>query len=316
MRVLVTGGAGFIGGNLVHTLLAAGHEPGIIDDFSTGSIANVHPAAWMRSLDITGPELGEAIAQFAPEAVVHLAAQVDVTASVTDPDRDRLVNVEGSRAVAAAARDAGATRFVTASSAAVYGPDAPIPTPEDAVKAPSNPYGEHKLASEGAVAEAFGGDDRQFAVLRFSNVFGPRQSWRGEGGVVAIFAHRMLTGQTPVVYGDGAQTRDLIYVGDVCDAIILALTRVTPLADRAGPDGPAYNISTGGRTTIEALAGMMAQMTGYEGSIDHAPARPADVPDSALDPTKARGAFGFSAHTELAAGLAQTVRWFAHQLNA
>jgi len=312
MRVLVTGGAGFIGGNLVHILLKAGHEAGVIDDLSTGSMANLHPAAWSRVLDICDPALSAAVAEFAPEAVVHLAAQVDVTASVADPAFDHRVNVEGTRAVAAAARDAGARLMLAASSAAVYGPDAEVPTPESAAKAPFNPYGEHKLIGEAVLAETFAGEGRDFASLRFSNVYGPRQSALGEGGVVAIFARRMVQGDTPVIYGDGGQTRDFIYVADVCSAIVTAMGFGGSLA-REGADGHAYNISTGARIDVESLAGLLGRATGYEGPVCHEAQRPGDVRDSALDPAKAFDVLGWKAAVELGAGLQQTARWFARQ---
>ncbi len=312
MRVLVTGGAGFIGSNLVHTLVTGGHDVSVIDDLSSGSVANLHPAAAMRTLDVCAPGLAAAVAEIAPEAVVHLAAQVDVARSIADPEKDRRVNVEGTRAVAAAAREAGARLMLFASSAAVYGPDVPVPTLETAAKGPANPYGLHKLEAESVVAEQFGGPGRDLAIMRFSNVYGPRQSYTGEGGVVALFANRMLAGETPVVYGDGGQTRDFIYVGDVVAFVLDALTARGHLAEE-GVDGPAYNVSTGATTTVDLLAGLMRQISGYTGPVEHGPERHGDVRDSALDPTKALEVLGWRAGAELFQGLQHTIAWFARE---
>lgn len=309
MRVLVTGGAGFIGSNLVHVLLSAGHETGVIDDLSSGTVANLHPAAWFRCLDVDGPGLTAAVLEFSPEAVVHLAAQVDVASSVADPEHDRRVNVDGTRAVASAAREAGARRLLFSSSAAVYGPDVPVPTPETAPKGPANPYGEHKLQAEGVVAREFGGRGRDFAVMRFSNVYGPRQRSEGEGGVVAIFADRMTAGTSPVIYGDGGQTRDFIHVGDVVSFMLSAL-EAPDLPAGEGADGPAFNVSTGAGISVDELVAAMRRVSGYHGSVEHAPERPGDIRHSSLDPAKARETLAWSAEVELATGLAQTVGWF------
>lgn len=310
MRVLITGGAGFIGSNLAWTLLTGDHEVGVIDDFSTGHLENLHPAAWFRTLDITGPELPDAVAAFAPEVVVHLAAQTSVPVSVADPERDRFVNVEGTRAVARAALACGARRVLSASSAAVYGEPETLPLPETARKAPTNPYGSSKLEAEGVLAAELRGTATDFASLRFANVFGPRQDAKGEGGVVAIFASRMQQKETPVVYGTGAQTRDFIYVGDVVGAIIAALLAENPLAGD-GADGPAYNISTGTETSVDELASALRLATRYMGGIEKLPAREGDIERSVLDPSKARETFGWEAHAPFDTALGRTVGWFA-----
>ncbi|MDP2181337.1 MAG: NAD-dependent epimerase/dehydratase family protein, partial [Actinomycetota bacterium] len=200
MRILVTGGAGFIGSNLVHAL-SGEHEVGVIDDLSTGSIEDLHPAAWFRKLDILDPAFPALIAEFGPHAVVHLAAQASVTESLRDPERDWQVNAEGTRMVAAAAAAAGAKRMISASSAAVYGEPSVVPLSEDAHKAPANPYGRSKLAAEQFLAEEIVSTAVDFASFRFSNVYGPRQDWRGEGGVVAIFCARLAAGERPIIFG-------------------------------------------------------------------------------------------------------------------
>lgn len=310
MRILVTGGAGFIGSNLVHALIG-GHELGVIDDLSTGRMDNVHPAAWFRRLDILDGSLAEAISAFAPEVVVHLAAQASVAESFRDPERNRAVNVDGTVAVASAASAAGARVVLSASSAAVYGEPSELPLGEVAAKVPTNPYGRSKLEAEAALAECLAGTGTDFASLRFSNVYGPRQDWRGEGGVVAVFAARMTAGEPPTINGDGSQTRDFVYVGDVIGALLAAIEGDERLATGPGPDGPAYNVSSGQETSVETLARLMRAPARYTGPVEHGPAREGDVARSALDPAKASQVFGWRAEVPLERGLAVTVSWFA-----
>jgi UDP-glucose 4-epimerase len=313
MRVLVTGGAGFIGSNLVHALIGGGHEVGVIDDFSTGAVANLHPAVWLRHMDILDPTMPDAVAEFAPDAVVHLAAQTDVTRSIADPDRDRAVNVDGTVAVARAAAAAGARRMLSASSAAVYGVPEALPLREDAPKRPANPYGASKLAAESALAETLAGTGVDFACMRFSNVYGPRQDWRGEGGVVAIFASRLAAGEKPVIYGDGRQTRDFIYVGDVVAFVYEALEFEGSLA-RPGSDGPAYNVSTGQPTSVAQVAAYLSAASRVLKTPDYRDAREGDIADSVLDPAKASATLDWAAMQQLDNGLAVTWRWMCASL--
>ena len=313
MRVLVTGGAGFIGSNLVHALIAGGDTVAVVDDLSTGTVANLHPAAAFRSMDILDPALAQVIADFAPEAVVHLAAQTDVQRSIADPERDRAVNVDGTVAVARAAAAAGARLMLSASSAAVYGDPEALPIPETAPKRPINPYGASKLAAESALARALEGTGVDFACMRFANVYGPRQDWRGEGGVVAILGARFAAGERPVVFGDGTQTRDFIYVGDVVAFILDALDAEAPLAG-GSPDGPAYNVSTGTATSVEQVASYLRAISGVLVGIDHGPARGGDIRHSVLDPTKAAAALEWRAAQPIESGLAITWRWLSANL--
>lgn len=313
MRVLVTGGAGFIGSNLVHALMTGAHEVGVIDDFSTGTPANVHPAAWLRHMDILDPALPEVVAEFAPEFVVHLAAQTDVSRSLADPERDRAVNVDGTVAVARAAAAAGARRMLSASSAAVYGAPESLPVAEGAPKRPANPYGASKLAAESALADTLEGTGTDFASMRFANVYGPRQDWRGEGGVVAIFAARLAAGERPVIFGDGRQTRDFIFVGDVIAFIVEALESEAPLAGPM-PDGPAYNVSTGHGTSVAQIAAYLSAVSHVMKQAECRDAREGDVADSALDPAKAAAALGWSATQPIENGLAFTWRWMCANL--
>lgn len=314
MRVLITGGAGFIGSNLSWALVSAGNEVGIVDDLSTGKAENVHPHAWFRALDILDPAFPELVAEFGPDAVVHLAAQASVSVSMRDPERDRAVNADGTRIVAAAARAAGARRVVSASSAAVYGEPAEedLPLSESAPKAPANPYGASKLAAESLLAEELDGTGVDYASFRFSNVYGPRQDAHGEGGVVAIFCGRMAEGKTPVIYGDGTQTRDFIFVGDVVGAIMSAIESPETLAG-AGPDGAAYNVSTGIETSVNELLMALQDAAGVAASAHYAPARDGDVDRSSLDPSKAARVFGWRAHQLIEGGAQMTWNWFAAQ---
>jgi UDP-glucose 4-epimerase len=313
MRILVTGGAGFIGSNLVHALVSAGHVAFVIDDLSTGSVANVHPSAHFRTLDILDPTVGDVMAEFAPDAVVHLAAQTDVQRSIVDPARDRAVNVNGTAAVARAAAAAGARKVLSASSAAVYGDPEVLPLTETAAKRAANPYGVSKLDAEMALARALEGTGIDFASMRFSNVYGPRQDWRGEGGVVAILGSRFASGQTPVVFGDGRQTRDFIYVGDVVAFILEALETSSPLAGEM-PDGPAYNVSTGVATSVEQVASYLRALSLVPLAVEHQPAREGDIVHSVLDPAKATRTLGWQARQPIEDGLAITWRWLAANL--
>jgi len=312
MRVVITGGAGFIGGNLVHALLGGGAEVTVIDDLSTGSIANVHPATMFRCLDVLSSDAAEAIVDARPDVVIHLAAQVSVAASLADPAFDRAVNVEGTRAVAQAAVAAGAKRVLAASSAAVYGEPQELPLVESSPTGPAVPYGASKLEAESVLAEVLRPAGVDFASLRFANVYGPRQRAEGEGGVVAEFASRMARGETPVIFGSGRQTRDFIYVADVVNACVMAAVFEGVLA-RPGQNGPAYNISTGRATSVNTLAEGLRIAMRYPGTVEWAPAREGDVEESVLSPAKAAEVFGWSAAVELQAGLAATGTWFMQQ---
>jgi UDP-glucose 4-epimerase len=309
VRVLVTGGAGFIGANLVRALLSGGHETFVVDNLSTGSPDNLDPRAGFRKVDILDDEISSVMREFAPEVVVHLAAQASVTVSIREPELDRAINAEGTRRVAAAARDAGARRVISASSAAVYGEPDELPLVETSAKRPSNPYGASKLEAEGLIAAELSGTETDFASVRFSNVYGPRQDAYGEGGVVAIFCARIRDGEQPVVFGDGRQTRDFIYVGDVVSALVEAAAFEGTLA-RTDAAGAAFNISTGDRTSVESLLLALRQASGYLGPAQYEPPRDGDVLHSCLDPHRAASVFGWKANVALQSGMAATWRWF------
>lgn len=310
MRVVVTGGAGFIGSNLTFALLAGGNQVLVIDDLSTGSLDNLDPRADFRKLDILDESLPEVFESFGPDAVVHLAAQASVTVSLRDPERDRAVNAEGTRRVAAAAARTCTRRMVSASSAAVYGEPESLPLREDARKQPLSPYGSSKLEAESLLARELDGTGVDHASFRFSNVYGPRQDAAGEGGVVAIFCDRIRRKEMPVIFGDGRQTRDFIYVGDVVAAILSALAFEGRLASD-GPDGASYNISTGVRTSVDELLMALRVAASWFGPAEHSEPREGDILHSALDPSRAREVFGWRANVELEAGASMTWRWFS-----
>lgn len=310
MKIIVTGGAGFIGSNLVHALLGGGHRVMVVDDLSTGSMDNIDPRSEFLKLDILDETLPAVFSAFQPDAVVHLAAQASVSASVADPERDRAVNAMGTQAVAGAARQAGALRVLSASSAAVYGEPEVLPLPETARKGPQSPYGASKLEAESLLAAELRGTGVDFAALRFSNVYGPRQDAGGEGGVVALFCDRIRRGEAPMIFGDGRQTRDFIYVGDVVAAILTALESDGALAGE-GEDGPAYNISTGSRVSVEELLMALRVAAAFFGPATYEAAREGDIVDSSLDPAKALSVFGWSSRVELESGIAMTWRWFS-----
>jgi UDP-glucose 4-epimerase len=305
MRAFVTGGAGFIGSNLVDALVDRGDHVEVLDDLSTGSTANLEAAvargAVLHEADIRdGERLAELVAAAAPDVIFHLAAQIDVRRAVADPGFDAQVNVGGTINVLEAARRAGVRRVVNSSTGgAIYGDAGTIPTPEDHLAAPMAPYGQSKLAAEGYLglyARLYG---LSAASLRYANVYGPRQDPHGEGGVVAIFCGKLAEGGTPVAFGDGRQTRDFIYVGDVVSANLAAAQ-----SDWAG----ACNVGTGTETSVvELAAALRALGNGAPFELSYAPARTGEIVRSAVDPALAREVLGWRAEVALPEGLERTL---------
>ncbi len=313
MRAVVTGGAGFIGSTLVDRLLAEGHAVDVVDDLSTGSLANLADARADRGhelsvhqLDIRSPEVVDLLARRRPEVVFHLAAQADVRVSVARPAFDAEVNVLGSINVLEGARAAGARKVVFASSGGtIYGdPDpADLPVTESHPQQPISPYG---------VAKKVVGDylhayrvlhDLEFTALALANVYGPRQDPHGEAGVVAIFAGKLLAGGPCTIFGDGSQTRDFVYVDDVVDAFVRAASRGS---------GVLCNIGTATETSVLDLYRVMAAAAGREELAPVlAPARPGELARSALDPARARLHLGWAPWTTLEDGARAVLRWFA-----
>lgn len=296
--MLITGGAGFIGSHIVAKLAAKNWPVVVADDLSSGLAANIHPSARLEVLDIAKDDLRPLFAAERFDAVIHLAAQTAVPKSVAAPDFDCAVNILGTVNVLEACRHTGVSRIIFASSAAVYGNADAIPLPEDAAGQPTSFYGLSKLTVEKYLHlyhELFGLD---YIVLRYANVYGERQGDGGEGGVVSIFARRLAAGQTIDIFGDGSQTRDFVYAGDVAEANCLAL--VTPAANAV------YNISTTSETSVNELAAFMAKIAGCQLRLNHLPPREGDIYRSTLDNRAAVAQLGWQPSTPLLTGLAAT----------
>lgn len=311
MRALVTGGAGFIGSTLVDRLLAEGHSVDVIDDLSSGSLANLAEARADRGhdlkvhqIDIREPGVVDLIARREPEVVFHLAAQADVRVSVARPAHDASINVIGSLQVLEGARLAGARKVVFASSGGtIYGEPAPseLPVKESHPQQPVSPYGVAKKVVTDYLHAYRELHSLEFTSLAMANIYGPRQDPHGEAGVVAIFAGLLLEGKPCTVFGDGQQTRDFVYVDDAVDAFVRA-------ADRGS--GLLCNIGTGTETSVNDLYAAMAAAAGTDAAPQHAPARPGELARSCLDPSRAALHLGWEPWTDLSTGVTEVLRWF------
>ena len=309
MNVLVTGGAGFVGSHVVDRLLAASHTVHVLDNLATGRRERVPAAARRHVCDLRDARLDTVITAVRPAVVVHVAAQAAVSRSVSDPRHDASVNVLGTIALLESCRRAGVPRTVYISpGGAAYGDTDVLPTPEDHPIRPASPYGISKVTAERYLEVWAALTGASGLTLRLANVYGPRQDPAGEAGVIAIFASRLLSGVRCVVNGDGDQTRDYVYVGDVADAVALAVS---------SPDAVGIaNIGTGIETTVNDLYRRLARLTNVRGDAEHAPAKPGEQRRSVLDATRAKSLLGWSATTPLDEGLTQTVAWFRKELNA
>jgi UDP-glucose 4-epimerase len=303
VKVLITGGAGFIGSHVADALILAGHAVAIVDDLSTGNRAWLPSKAAFYELDIRSEELGKVFATERPDAVSHLAAQASVGRSVTDPAFDASVNIGGGLNLLDCCRRFDVRRMIYSSSGgAGYGDTDQIPTSEDHPTRPASPYGITKVAME-QYLEAWGALWGLTGVsLRYANVYGPRQNPHGEAGVVAIFCSRLLAGQPLVINGDGQQTRDFVHVSDVAAANLLALER----ADVAGQ----VNIGTGVETSVNAICDGLSNAAGSRVETVHAPERPGEQRRSCLSPKLAGRLLGWRPTVRLDDGLAQTLEHF------
>src|SRR3954467_3764520 len=302
MRTIVTGGAGFIGSNLVDALLERGDEVTVIDNLSTGRESNLEQArgngARLERADIRdGGAMRELVAAARPEVVFHLAAQIDVRKSVADPGFDARTNIEGTVNLLEAARQAGVRRFVnTSSGGAIYGVQEQLPTPEDTLPAPMAPYGASKYGAEvycGLYERLHGSS---VCSLRYGNVYGERQDPLGEAGVIAIFCGRLLAGRQPTVYGTGKQTRDYVYVGDIVSANLAAGERQA---------GGGFNIGTGRETDVLEIVRILAELSGSGDGFEpeFAPARLGELERSSIDVSRAREELGWEARVGLEEGM-------------
>jgi UDP-glucose 4-epimerase len=303
MKVLVTGGAGFIGSHVADLYLANGYEVVIVDDLSTGRLSNLNPDARFYQLDIRSPRLAEVFEAERPDFVNHHAAQMDVRRSMADPFFDAEVNVLGSLNVIECAKRYGVQRIVYISTGgAVYGEPEYLPCDEGHPINPICPYGASKHTVEHYLFLYHANYGLRSTVLRYPNVYGPRQDPHGEAGVVAIFTGQMLAGQPVVINGDGEQVRDFVYVGDCARANLLALT--------LSPEFAIYNLGSGRGTSVNQIFAGLQQATGYERAPRYGPAKLGETRQIYLDAARARRQLGWLPITTLEQGLAQTVAYF------
>jgi len=303
MKILVSGGAGFIGAHSVRALLDAGHAVQAVDDLSHGRREALPAGASLEVLDVRSPELLARVAALRPDAVLHLAAQMDVRKSVADPLFDASVNVLGTLNLLEAARRAGAKRFVFASSGgAIYGEQEVFPAPESHPRRPASPYGVSKLCAEEYVAHYRLAHRLSTLSLRYANVYGPGQDPQGEAGVVAIFCGKLTKGESPTINGDGLQTRDYVHVSDVARANRLAIESQAP---------GVLNIGTGRECDVVTLARLLASALGARPDFRHGPPAPGEQRRSVVDAAAAASVLGWKPEVALEQGLRDTAEWFA-----
>jgi UDP-glucose 4-epimerase len=309
VKALVTGGAGFIGSTLSDRLLAEGWDVDVVDDLSTGSLANLADARSLGTgkfsfhrLDVRSPAITDLVTHRKPDVVFHLAAQADVRVSVARPVFDAEVNILGTLNVCQGAVAAGTQKVVfAASGGTLYGTPEHLPVTEGHPQRPESPYGVAKKAAGDYLHYYREIHNLEYTALAFANVYGPRQDPHGEAGVVAIFTGMMMDKQQPTIFGDGQQTRDFVFVDDVVDALVRA-------ADKGS--GLIINIGTGNETSVQELYDAIARVTGYTEPARSAPSRPGELERSALDPGRAEIHLGWKPFTDLDTGVARTLEWF------
>jgi len=301
VKILVTGAAGFIGSHLVDALVEHENEVLAVDDLSSGEERFVNPAARFHRLDVRGSEFADLVRAEKPAAILHLAAQMSVSQSVKDPLFDADVNVIGGLNLLLAARDVNARVIFSSTGGAIYGTEAALPIPETGDTWPVSMYGVSKLAFEHylfAFRQQFG---LPYTILRYANVYGPRQNPHGEAGVVAIFARRILAHQVCTIHGSGQDTRDYVHVADVARANILALEK--------GPPG-IFNIGTGRQTSTNTIFSLLGETLDPSARAEHGPPRAGDLPASALDWQLAHRTLGWEPSVTIEDGIAETAEWF------
>jgi UDP-glucose 4-epimerase len=306
MKVLVTGGAGFIGSHVVDRLVEEGHNVVVVDNLSSGKRKNVNRAASLYKLDVQSGRLERVFRNERPNVVLHLAAQISVRRSVEDPVFDAQVNVLGTMNVLQQAVRHGTRKVVFSSSGgAIYGEQETYPAPESHTTKPLSPYGISKLCGEHYLSYFQRISGIQVVSLRYANVYGPRQDPEGEAGVVAIFIQKMLNNEQPIINGNGRQTRDFIFVDDVAEANLAAMGQ-----DSQG----VYNVGTGAETSVNELFRVLAGLTGSACKEIHGPAKPGEQMRSVIDPSKIRQELGWDTKVELTEGLKKTVDFFREKM--
>ncbi|MGA6827027.1 NAD-dependent epimerase/dehydratase family protein [Nitrospira sp. NS4] len=307
MKVLVTGGAGFIGSHVVDRLVEEGHEVVVVDNLSTGKRKHVNRAARLYKVDIQSWRLERIFRNERPNVVIHLAAQVSVRKSVEDPVFDAQVNILGTMNVVHQAVLHGARKVVFSSSGgAIYGEQETYPAPESHPTNPLSPYGISKLCGEHYVSYFQRTSGIQTVCLRYANVYGPRQDPEGEAGVVAIFIQKVLNNEQPIINGNGRQTRDFVFVDDVVEANLAVMGQQTK---------GVYNVGTGVETSINELFRMVADLTGASAKEVHGPAKKGEQMRSLVDSTKIRQELGWEVKVDLAEGLKKTVAFFREKIS-
>ncbi|OJH38536.1 NAD-dependent epimerase/dehydratase family protein [Cystobacter ferrugineus] len=302
MKVLVTGGAGFIGSHVCDAFVRAGHEVIALDNLSSGKKENLAPRVRLEVADIRSPEAAQLVRSERPQILCHLAAQMDVRRSVEDPRFDADANILGFLNLLEASRVSGVQKVVFSSTGgAIYGEQDVFPAPESHATRPISPYGVSKAAGELYLNYYKAQYGLKYVALRYANVYGPRQNPHGEAGVVSIFSTRLLAGQDCTIYGEGKQTRDFVYVEDVARANLLAAEK-----DYSGP----INIGTGVETDINRLFSLLAQAAGTTKAAGHAPGRPGEQMRSCVDNRLAREVLGWQPTVDLAEGTRRTVAFF------